>query len=407
MNPLQILYSNHKYLYKFYEMGEIYLLALGFQIIHTMSIRLLLIIFGLMTCYAWPMTGQSRKIINIPNIPGYQTLKCDFHSHTVFSDGTVWPTVRIEEAWAEGLDAISITDHIEYRPHSRDITGNHNRSFEIAEPLAAQKGIILVRGAEITRNMPPGHLNALFIRNANLLERDNVMDALKEAREQGAFILWNHPGWKAQQPDTTRWWPEHSTLLQRDLLHGIEIYNSNEFYPEAFDWADEKKLTIFCNSDIHGPTGMAYPLEKSHRPMTLVFARSRTSGGIREALFAGRTMAYFENTLMGKAGLLESLFFASVKPEEQPVRLKNGVTAYIEITNQSDIDFDLEIVQPGIGFDLPERILLKARQITSLAVSGNSDEVAQARILMGYYRVKNMYVGPEENLVITFLFKNL
>ena len=27
--------------------------------------------------------------------------------HTVFSDGTVWPTVRVTEAWEEGLDAMA------------------------------------------------------------------------------------------------------------------------------------------------------------------------------------------------------------------------------------------------------------------------------------------------------------
>lgn len=37
--------------------------------------------------------GQSKKI-SIPDIPGYQTLKGDFHMHTVFSDGHVWPTFR-------------------------------------------------------------------------------------------------------------------------------------------------------------------------------------------------------------------------------------------------------------------------------------------------------------------------
>jgi len=115
--------------------------------------------------------AQSRRIINFPDIQGYQTLKCDFHLHTVFSDGTVWPTIRVEEAWKEGLDAISITDHIEYRPHSTDMNADHNRSFEIAEPLAKELKILLIHGAEITRNMPPGHLNTLFIKNANLLDR--------------------------------------------------------------------------------------------------------------------------------------------------------------------------------------------------------------------------------------------
>lgn len=47
-----------------------------------------------------------RNEIRIPDLKGYRTLKCDFHIHTVFSDGTVWPTVRVEEAYREGLDAI-------------------------------------------------------------------------------------------------------------------------------------------------------------------------------------------------------------------------------------------------------------------------------------------------------------
>ena len=56
---------------------------------------------------------ETRHEIQFPDVPGYQTLKCDFHMHTVFSDGLVWPTVRVNEAWRTGLDAISITDHIE------------------------------------------------------------------------------------------------------------------------------------------------------------------------------------------------------------------------------------------------------------------------------------------------------
>lgn len=47
---------------------------------------------------------------------GFHVLKCDFHTHTIFSDGRVWPTMRVDEAWKDGLDAIAITDHIEVRP---------------------------------------------------------------------------------------------------------------------------------------------------------------------------------------------------------------------------------------------------------------------------------------------------
>ncbi|MFV0591893.1 MAG: Sb-PDE family phosphodiesterase [Draconibacterium sp.] len=347
--------------------------------------------------------GQSRKIISIPDISGYKTLKCDFHIHTVFSDGAVWPTKRINEAWEEGLDAIAITDHIEYRPHSTDIVSDHNRSYEIAVPLAKQKNILLVRGAEITRSMPPGHLNALFIKNANLLERDDVLDAIKEARDQGAFLLWNHPGWKAQQPDSTVWWPEHTDLLTKGLLHGIEVYNTDEYYPEALEWANEKKLTVFANSDVHGPMRVG----ESHRPMTLVFAKSRTEGGLKEALFSRRTLAYFDNTLMGQSSLLEPVFFASLEYDKAPLHLANGTNKVLYLRNNSDVDYELELVQPGVGLDAPEKLMLKAHHVTPLSLSGNSDEIVRTGEINLYYSVKNMFTGPGDNLVVTFTFKNL
>lgn len=347
-------------------------------------------------------SAQSRRIINIPDIKGYQTLKCDFHMHTIFSDGTVWPTVRVNEAWKEGLDAISITDHIEYRPHSMDIVADHNRSFELALPLSKEKNIILIHGAEITRNMPPGHLNALFINNANLLDREDINDALKEARDQGAFIIWNHPGWKVQQPDTTLWWKEHTYLLENNLLQGIEVFNSSSYYPEALDWANDKNLTIFGSSDVHGPMNV----ENGHRPLTLVFAKSRTEGGIKEALFAHRTVVYFGQTLMGKSEFLDPLFFASLEYDNTPLKIKNEISNARYIRNNSDIDYELELVQPGVGFIAPDTITLKAHQVTTLDITGNSDEIANSKKIDVYYRIKNMFTSSNENLLVTFTFRN-
>ena len=40
---------------------------------------------------------QSRKI-EFPDIPGYETLICNLLQHTVFSDGSVWPDIRVREA---------------------------------------------------------------------------------------------------------------------------------------------------------------------------------------------------------------------------------------------------------------------------------------------------------------------
>lgn len=361
--------------------------------------RLLLVLLFVLTFSG--LYGQTKKIIHIPDIPGYQTLKCDFHIHTVFSDGTVWPTVRVQEAASEGLDAIAITDHIEYQPHSKDIVADHNRSYEIAKPLADEMGILLVRGTEITRSMPPGHLNALFISNANLIEREDVNNAIKEARDQGAFILWNHPCWDAQQPDTVLWWQEHTQLFKTDKLHGIEVYNG-EFCTEALEWAVEKNLSMFGNSDMHKPSVFS----EKHRPMTLVFAKSKTVGGIKEALFSKRTVVYFDNNLAGKSTYLEPLFFESIKISQNPLGLKNTVSKVVMISNNSDIDFELELVQPGVGFDAPEKITLKAQHKTGVKLTGNSEEVKLIKTLDLYYQVNNLITDVDENLVVTIPIKN-
>ena len=50
--------------------------------------------------------GDVRQEVVIPDVAGYKVLKCDFHIHTVFSDGDVWPTYRVTEAWKDGLDVI-------------------------------------------------------------------------------------------------------------------------------------------------------------------------------------------------------------------------------------------------------------------------------------------------------------
>lgn len=161
---------------------------------------------------------SQRREIKIPNIMGYQTLKCDFHIHTIFSDGIVWPTFRVDEAWEEGLDAIAITDHIEGHPSRAHVGGDHNASYEVALPHAKEKGIILIHGAEITRSMPPGHLNAIFLNDVNPLDTPDPMDAIQAAKDQGAFIMWNHPGWKAQQPDTCLWMKMHQELFEKGLI---------------------------------------------------------------------------------------------------------------------------------------------------------------------------------------------
>ena len=161
-----------------------------------------------------------RNEIVIPGFDGYQTLKCDFHIHTCFSDGTVWPNVRVDEAWQEGLDAIAMTDHLEYRPFDGIVKADHNESYNIAKREADNLGFILIKGAEITRGKPLGHLNAIFIKDANSLDVDDPLKAIDIALEQGGYIIWNHPGW----PDNKSTMYEiHEQLIAAGKISAYEL----------------------------------------------------------------------------------------------------------------------------------------------------------------------------------------
>jgi Histidinol phosphatase and related hydrolases of the PHP family len=285
-------------------------------------------------------SAQVKGRIDIPNLEGYVTLKCDFHMHSVFSDGLVWPTVRIDEAYREGLDAIALTDHIEYRPYRNDVViTSHNRSYEIARVHAQAKGIMLIRGSEITRSMPPGHHNAIFISDADPLDKPDYMDAFRAAKAQNAFIFWNHPGWGPQQPDTTLWMAEHSMLLQNGMMHGIEVVNGKEYYPEAHQWCLDKKLTMLGNSDSHEPMQSEYDFSAGkHRPMTLVFAKDATSEGIREALNERRTAVYQNENVIGEEKYLNELFEKAVEWTIE----KRETSVRITVKNHSDLVFHLK-----------------------------------------------------------------
>ena len=321
------------------------------------------------------------RTIQFPDTADYLSLTCDLHIHTVFSDGSVWPTNRVDEAWNEGLDVIAITDHIERNPGKTDVGGDDNSSYKIALPRAKQKNIILVKAGEITRSMPPGHFNALFLEDTQALDKQDWHEAFEEAKKQGAYIIWNHPGWKAQQPDTTLWWDEHTELYNKGMIHAIEVFNEKEWYPIAVDWCMEKDLAPHAASDVHGVTSEVFNLAKYHRPMTLVLATERSEEALREALFANRTIAYFANNLVGKTEYLKAFFEASVKTEFHS-KNKNG-KVYI-FKNSSDVPFTIN-VKRGTSFTIPA---------TGEVMVTLSDKASMEFI------VKNLYTQGTENLKV-------
>ena len=237
--------------------------------------------------------GQTpvRQTLAVPDLPGFRTLKADFHLHTVFSDGNVWPTVHVQEAWRDGLDVIALTEHAEYHPHTGDVKVDGGRSYAVAKPLADQLGVILVPGVEITKPDPPAplvlaegpqHFNALFVTDANALNVPNdLMEALRRAKAQQAFVFWNHPGYRVERP---RWFAPIARAFDAGLFQGMELVNGPDFYDDAYPWIAERKLTILANSDAHNP--LPPRAAGFRRPITLLFARTADLDGVREALMA-------------------------------------------------------------------------------------------------------------------------
>ncbi len=342
---------------------------------------------------------RSRRIIHFPDINGYKALKCDFHLHTMFSDGNVWPVIRVEEAWREGLDAIAITDHIEYVPHEDDVNINYERSFEIAAPAAAATAITLIRGAEITRSMPPGHFNAIITKNNTELKTENWADALQKASDQGAFLFWNHPGWKGQQPDgIEKWYQEHTAIFDKGLMHGIEIVNGTEYYPLAHRWALEKNLTILGNTDAHGLISYDYNMQKGlGRPMTLVLAKETSPEAIHDALKKRRTLVHLDGNLYGSAEYLQAVFDAAVTTLNAECQLIGKRQAYIQLQNDSDLDYKLALQNQVEGIEVADELLLPANKIVVLTLRGKN-LFNEKRNIKIPYQVKNLHPNPDQGL---------
>ena len=303
-----------------------------------------------------------RTEIILPQVNGYNVYKADLHTHTIHSDGDVIPTFRVYEAWYDGLDIIAITDHIEYRSFEEKLVKyldkyvsdeykgavNHriddrplkegevmvdlNYVSREAAKYAERCGLLSIKGAEITRPGDKiGHFNALFTTDNNLIYDKDPVQAVRNAKAQGALVMHNHPGWKRTSIDYT---PTEVVLYKEGLVDGIEVMNTDDFYPGIIDRALEKNIFMSANTDIHQTTVLEH--NGFHRPMTLILAKERTLEAVREALDECRTIAYGYNTLCGEEQLLKDFFTAGVNTS---VMHKTSSFTSVALTNMTSIPY--------------------------------------------------------------------
>ena len=340
-----------------------------------------LLLAGSAATYADAQPEQDARSIDFPDPEGYVTLVADLHTHTVFSDGDVWPTIRIEEATKDGIDVISFTEHLEYQPHIEDIPHpDRNRSFELGQLAVSNSDLMVIKGAEITRQInddlkAPGHINAVFIQDANKLYRYDASrkeealaqfrpqatthspadeynaitrlwpaeQAIQEANAQSAFVFWNHPAWFAQRPDGIATLENiHKRFIADGLLHGIEVVNMHWFSEAALQIALDNNLTILGTSDVHQLIDWDYePHHGGHRPVTLILAETNTEASVKDALFARRTVVWFNDLLIGEERNVVPLLKASLTIASASY---TPDTTILEVTfrNVSDATFQLK-----------------------------------------------------------------
>jgi hypothetical protein len=277
------------------------------------------------------------------------------------------------------------------------------RSYVIAKPLADQLGVILVPGVEITkpdplkapRVLPEGsaHFNALFITDPNALHvPDDLMEALRRAKAQNAFVFWNHPRFRVAR---ALWFPPIARAFDAGLFAGMELVNGPDFYDEAYPWIAERRLTILANSDAHDPVPPR--TATTHRPITLLFAKTADLAGVRDALVSRRTAAWQGDDVWGAEDHLRGLWTGAIALETPTI---SRGSATLRLRNGSAIPMHVTVRGAPDWLTVPGPVRLEAESVTVVR------PVFTAAVPPGDHRleltveVTNLHTGPGRNLIV-------
>jgi hypothetical protein len=146
---------------------------------------------------------------------------------------------------------------------------------------------------------------------------------------------------------------------------------------------------------------MAYDSCKGeHRPMTLVFAKEKTEESIKEALLAHRTAVYYKNILVGDEQHLKAIFEKSIQILNADATIKGKDKAFVQIHNNSDLDFELVADGSAESITAAGAITLDRDRTTLLTIAGKQKDHSRTEKIRIPYKVKNLVVAPDENLRI-------
>jgi len=334
---------------------------------------------------------QRRTTYSFPRVGEYEVLVADFHIHTTYSDGSLSPTERVWEAYREGLDAMAITDHKNWR------------AYPEAKKLCEELGIVLIRGLETGG---PGHVLVLGVsekyrpqdahnwaaseEEAKDSGRTFYQERYRQVATCGGVAVYAHP--HVGLPQSIRWAIDQGTMV------GVEVYNQvvsggwgtvrshgAYCYPFAFRWALEHNLGVFANSDVHKRS------ECPNRPRNLLLTRARSADAVVEALRNRRNIAWFNNMLWASEELLAEYVQAVVRIERPSLDLDENV-AYSRLENLGAVPLQARIRMPHLPV---QELELKQGEIYLLRHRDNTQ-----RLTVDW---QNLWISPEETLTTRYL----
>lgn len=300
-----------------------------------------------------PPRSTRQEVILPQQVNGYNVYSADLHIHTTYSDGSLNVKGRTDEAWRDGLDIIVASDHMSIRP-VKDTEGQTTpdevkakRGARVAKAvtdvvkMAKNYGLLVIPGVELTGDAKTqGHFNALFTSDNKVIYDYDGIQAIRNARAQGALIMHNHPGWRHKGLERT---PFEEQVYAEKLVDGVEIMNGTYFYPRAIEEAKSRKWFMTATTDIHQTTAQVYAANGQIRNRTIVFAKDLTLKDVRESLEARRTLAYSFGVVAGEESLLKDFFTASVVAKKILTEKKN---TRVQLTNKTSIPY---VVRVGKG----------------------------------------------------------
>ena len=225
-------------------------------------------------------------------------------------------------------------------------------------------------------------------------ERDprQVLDA---AAEQGAFSFWNHPLFEKPDWELPKF---HRSAIKANVLQGIEIANGDHYYPNAHRLALKHNLALIGTSDVHQLIAWDYDREKNqHRPVTLVLAAERSTQAIKDALFARRTLVWWNHTLIGRKAQLQPLLETSITLEK--VTLSPSGRTQLWLRNHTGAEFQVAHADGPATTNAAGQFTLTPNDVTKVDVASNK---ASATLSL---TVLNALLAPGEPAEVNITFE--